>query len=170
MNLVGKQKGKQSNGFIKPEEPLIVPPGEASGFYVDPALPVKVLDRSAIAVSRSATAITLIAGFQAGWFGPLLPSIALAHHLRLEQTGIMVSAVCAGGLTALASSRFVIARLDDLKVTLLATILLFTGFAGLGNFARSLSPHCQRLLLWPGSRLKQYCIAPYFSPVIIRIK
>jgi MFS transporter, FHS family, glucose/mannose:H+ symporter len=132
---LGNQTNTEANGAAAPDEPAVIFPGEVSGFFVDGHKPLEVIDVRALAVTRSAYAITLLAGLQAGWFGPLLPSIAQAQHLPLEKVGVLVSAVCAGGLCALAVSRPIIARLGDLKTTLLAATLIGSGFIGLGSLA-----------------------------------
>jgi fucose permease len=130
---VGNQSNSDAAGQVTPDQPVVIAASEVSGFFVDKALPVKVLDPAVQAVSSSAYAITLLAGFQAGWFGPLLPSIAHAHDFPLEKAGILVSAVCAGGLISLAVSKPIIARLGDLKTTLLSASLTCLGFIGLGT-------------------------------------
>ena len=135
MDPVGDKTNIEAAGSVTPDEPIVIVPGEVSGFYVDRALPVQVLEPAAVSVSRSAYAITLLAGLQAGWFGPLLPSIAQAQHLPLEKTGIFISAVCAGGLLALAASRPIIARLGDLRTTVLAAFLIGSGFIGLASLS-----------------------------------
>lgn len=135
MDPLGNKTNTGANGSGIPDQPVVIVPGEVSGFYVDKNLPVKELDRAAAAVSRSAYCITLLGGLQVGWFGPLLPSIAQAQHLPLEKVGILVSAVCAGGLCSLAASRPIIARLADLRTTLLAASLIALGFIGLGTLS-----------------------------------
>ncbi|MBS1993362.1 MAG: MFS transporter [Cyanobacteria bacterium SZAS LIN-3] len=114
-------------------EPEVIEPGEISGIYVDKGLSAPTLGRTEIPVSRSAYAITFVAGLNAGWFGALLPALTKAQHLPLEQGGILASAVCAGGFVALAASSKIIAGLGDLKTTLLAAALAAAGFFGLGS-------------------------------------
>lgn len=128
-NQINTDKGDQ----VTAENTPVVEPGEVSGFYVDSVRQAPALNPAAVVVSRSAYAITLLAGFQAGWFGPLLPSIAQAQGFALERAGIMVSAVCAGGLISLAVSKPLMARLPELQITLLATALTTIGFIGLGT-------------------------------------
>ena len=115
------------------EKPPVSDPAEVSGCFAEPATAARALHPAAAAVSRSAYAITLLAGFQAGWLGPLLSSIAQAQGFPLEKAGILVSAVCAGGLVSLAISKPLMARLADLKITLLAAALTTIGFIGLGT-------------------------------------
>ena len=115
-----------------PDEPEVIKPGEVSGFYVDERLPVSGLTAAELPVSLSAYAITLVAGLNAGWFGALLPVLTTSQHMPLEEGGIMQSAMCAGGFTALAASSTIIGKLGDLKTTLLAAALTAIGFSGLG--------------------------------------
>ncbi len=133
--MVGNKTDMDAGGPVTPDQSAVVDPGEVSGFYVDQAPIAKELDPAAVAVSRSACVITLLAGLQAGWFGPLLPSIAQTHGFPLERAGILVSSIFVGGLISLVASKHILARLSDLKTILAATYLTAIGFIGLGSLS-----------------------------------
>jgi len=115
------------------KEPVVVAPGEVSGFYVDPDRPVPAPDPAQLAISRSAYAMTLVAGLNSGWLGLFLPAIVQNQHFSLANAGLLASAMNAGCLTALAASTHLISGLGDKKTTLLAAALTTIGFVGLGT-------------------------------------
>ena len=114
------------------EKNIVVEPGEVSTFLVDTA-PVKVLLPQEQSVAKSACAVTLIAGLHSGWFGAILPAIAISQNLPLEKTGVLVSSASAGALAALALSNLIVAKIGGARASLLAIALAASGFIGLAG-------------------------------------
>ncbi len=71
-------------------------------------------------------ALTCLAGLNCGWFGPLVPSIAVAQKMPLVEAGSIISVYSAGSLLPLAVGRQLVERFGGRKC-LLAAALLFGG-------------------------------------------
>lgn len=84
-------------------------------------------------LARASGYLTLIAGLNGGWLGPLIPSIATAQNLPLEQVGLITSFLCGGAFLAQLLGPGLIARLSGRKTLMLGSILLGLGMLSLGQ-------------------------------------
>lgn len=84
-------------------------------------------------LARAAGYLTLIAGLNGGWLGPLIPSMARAQNLPLEQVGLITSFLCGGAFLAQILGPGLIARLSSRKTLILGSSLLGLGMLSLGQ-------------------------------------
>jgi FHS family glucose/mannose:H+ symporter-like MFS transporter len=98
-------------------------------------------------------ALTCLAGLNCGWFGPMVPAIALAQKVPLVEAGSIISVYSAGSLIPLAIGRQLLERFGGRKCLLSAALLFSVGLAllGLGSGVFALS--CGAALLGVGAGL-----------------
>ncbi len=84
-------------------------------------------------LARAAGYLTLIAGLNGGWLGPLIPSMARAQNLPLEQVGLITSFLCGGAFLSQILGPGLIARLSSRKTLILGSSLLGLGMLSLGQ-------------------------------------
>ncbi|NJL72112.1 MAG: MFS transporter [Candidatus Competibacteraceae bacterium] len=84
-------------------------------------------------LARQAGYLTLIAGLNGGWLGPLIPSMARAQNLPLEQVGLITSFLCGGAFLSQILGPGLIARLSSRKTLILGSSLLGLGMLSLGQ-------------------------------------
>lgn len=71
-------------------------------------------------------ALTLLAGLNCGWFGPLVPSIAVSQKVPLVEAGSLISVYSGGSLIPLAVGRQLVEKFGG-RNCLMAAALLFCG-------------------------------------------
>ena len=121
----------QVSALAKTVEPSIQLQKEAAVQETPPFNAEKPL-ASEEGLARAAGYLTLIAGLNGGWLGPLIPSIATAQHLPLEQVGLIVSFLCGGCFVAQLLGPGLIAAQSSRKTLMLGSILLGLGMLALG--------------------------------------
>jgi FHS family glucose/mannose:H+ symporter-like MFS transporter len=80
-----------------------------------------------------AYAAVLLTGLNAGWVGPLLPSIARAQGLALDRAGLLVSAIFAGFCVTVLLGGEVVDRWGGRVALALAAGLIAAGLLGLAT-------------------------------------
>src|SRR5438067_727042 len=80
-----------------------------------------------------AHAAVLLTGLDAGWVGPLLPSIARAQGLALDRVGLLVSAIFAGFCVTVLLGGEVVDRWGGRVALALAAGLIAAGLVGLAT-------------------------------------
>ncbi len=83
-------------------------------------------ERLTLRILMLSGALTCLAGLNCGWFGPLIPAIALAQKMDLVESGSLISVYSAGSLIPLAIGRQLVEKFGGRKC-LLAAALLFGG-------------------------------------------
>lgn len=73
--------------------------------------------------------LTCLAGLNAGWFGPMIPSIAAAQKMQLVEAGSLISVYSAGSLLPLAIGRQLVEKFGGRKCLLMAALLFCLGLA-----------------------------------------
>ena len=107
---------KSSDGDSDPGAPLLQ---EA---YLDN-------ERLMLRILMISGAMTGLAGLNCGWFGPLVPSIALAQKMPLVEAGSLISVYSAGSLLPLAVGRQLVEKFGGRRCLLAAALLFLGGLA-----------------------------------------
>ena len=74
-------------------------------------------------------ALTCLAGLNCGWFGPLVPSIALSQKVPLVEAGSLISVYSGGSLIPLAIGRQLLERFGGRRCLLSAALLFMCGLS-----------------------------------------
>ncbi len=86
-------------------------------------------ERLTLRILMISGALTCLAGLNCGWFGPLIPSIAVAQKMHLVEAGSLISVYSAGSLIPLAIGRQLVERFGGRKCLLAAALLFSSGLA-----------------------------------------
>jgi FHS family glucose/mannose:H+ symporter-like MFS transporter len=90
-------------------------------------------ERLTLRILMISGALTCLAGLNCGWFGLLVPSIAVAQKMHLVEAGSLISVYSAGSLIPLAIGRQLVEKYGGRKC-LLASALLFCGGLAILSF------------------------------------
>lgn len=88
-------------------------------------------DRSIDGISHSAFALTFVAGLNGGWLGPLIPAIAAAQKIPIDQVGLIVSLLCAGCFVSQLFGSKILQKIGGKKSLLTGSAMLSLGMLGL---------------------------------------
>jgi len=89
-------------------------------------------ERLTLRILMVSGALTLLAGLNCGWFGPMIPAIAQAQKVSLVEAGSIISVYSAGSLIPLAVGRQLVERFGGRKCLMSAALLFCLGLAFLG--------------------------------------
>ncbi len=86
-------------------------------------------ERLTVRILMLSGSMTCLAGLNAGWFGPMIPSIAVAQKMQLVEAGSLISVYSAGSLVPLAIGRQLVEKFGGRKCLLTAALLFCIGLA-----------------------------------------